>query len=491
MKKTATKAKLVLTFVSLVLVTQLCACQASPTQNIVINKSEGTFDTNTVKPATEQHTTDIIENVTKADDFYSTDKSVHFQLHLDTNVQTNNMPVVEITPHYLTEADAERVAQVLFGGVTGHEAQPLLALTYSKSEIQKNIARWSPYASNEGIMSLFGVEDDFTVEVVKRKIADLTAQYETASDTDRHLPCNWKYQKEAYYNYTGEDAVAAESYLDNDMIMATFEVNGAVYDYSVVTRNKEDYKLNDISAYFHTAGSPMSIDAAIFQADLCRTPKPSEEEVIAVRKKAEKMLSEMQLGEWYINDCIVENRIPEIGEYVISITAFPVLNGVKTLPVQQLTNLKNQANYASNYYMSITNFEFSAKGDLISFHMASPIDTKQIVDENADVLNTNDLIVRAQEHLVLSDAASYLPFQVDSEAEKKIACLVNIDDIQYGLARVKIPDTDRSYYYVPSVTMMGNVIVQSKDGKNTFYATENAQPLIQINAVDGTIIEKN
>ena len=480
--------KLVLALASFALIMQMCSCMANPEHNTVISKNS---DSSSKEPGTEQRTDDTRESIELTDDFYSTDKSVHFLLNSEVSLETNNFPTVEVAPHYLTEVDAERVAQVLFNDATGYEEQPLLALAYSKPEIQKNIARWAPYTSSEKVAALLGVEDDFTVEVVKNRIADLTVQYETAPDSSNRIPCQWKFQKEAYYNFTGDEAIAAENYLDNDMIMATYEISGAVYDYSVVTRNKDDYKLNDISAYFHTAGSPMSIDAAIFQANFCRTPKPSDEEVGAVRNKAEKMLSEMGLGEWYVSDCTVDNRIPEIGEYVINVTAYPVLNGTNTLPVQQLTNLKSQANYASNYYMSITDFEFSANGDLISFHMSSPIDTMQIIDEETNVLDTRELIVRAQEHLTLSDAASYLPFETDAKTEKNIKCEVSIDDIRYGLSRVKIPNTDNIYYYVPSMMMMGNVTVQSKDGQKIIYATEHTQPLVHINAIDGTIIEKN
>lgn len=469
-------------------ISMLSGCVQSPAKSVIASKKEQSW-TNESPSLSENKGS--LENSQPQNEFVSTDQSVHFFFNADENVTFENMSVIEVAPHLASTADAIRIANVLFGGTQGYEGKPLLEQSYSKSEINDCIARWSPYTSSEGIKSLYGVDDDFVVDIVKQKIEYLTEIYDNAPALDASEPCKWEFKKEAYYNYSGEEAVEAESELDNDMIMATFELNGARYDYNVAIRDKSDYKLSDISAYFHTAGSPMSIDAAIYQANFCRTPKPSDEEVSTVRNKAEEMLSEMELGEWYVSDCTVENRIPEIGEYVINVTAYPVLNGVNTLPVQQLTNLKSQANYASNYYMSITNFEFSANGDLISFHMSSPIDTTQVIDGNTSVLDARELIVRAQEHLTLSDAASYLPFEIDAKAAKNIACVVSIDDIQYGLSRVKVPNTDNIYYYVPSMMMMGNVVVQSKDGQKTFYATESAQPLVRINAIDGTIIEKN
>lgn len=486
MRKNVVKLASIFIVVSLTIL--LCACQKRPAKDVVISKGDGAFDTNVVTSDTEEHDPDAVQHVKISDDFYCTDGSVHFLLNLDSSTRACNMPVVEVVPHFLSEEDAKRVSEVLFNDVDGYEAQPLLAQTYSKPEIKKCITRWSPYTSSDGIKSLFGVEDEFTVEVVKSKIENLTAQYDTAADVDVRQPCNWKFQKEAYYNYAGNEAAAAEKYLDNDMIRATFEVNGAVYDYSVVTRNKADYKLNDISAYFHTEGSPMSIDAAIYQAQFCRTGKPGEAELVAVKAQAEDMLSRMNLGQWSIAQCNIETNLEGVDEYVIHVTAVPVLNSVPALPVPQLTNLKSDTVYASNYYMTMAEFRFSSNGDLIYFHMESPIDVKQVVNENVAIINFESLISKAKDHLVLSDVSAYVPTYVMSNKEKMV-CNIDIDSFQYGLLRVKVPNTDESYYYVPGIVLSGLVTVETKDGSKLYYTSESPIALVALNAVDGTIIE--
>lgn len=481
-------AKLVSAVIPIILTIQLCACQNNPKEEVVISKGNGAFDTNVVKSAAEEHSPDAVQTVKITDDFYSSDGSVHFLLNLNSSVRASNIPVVEVTPHYLTEEDAKRVAKVLFNDAVGYEAQPLLSPTYSKSEIQKCISRWSPYTSSEGIKSLFGEEDEFTVDVVKRKIEDLTTQYETASDNDLRQACNWKFKKEAYYNYAEEDAPAAESYLDNEMIMATYEVNGVVYKYTVVTRNQADYKLNDISAHFHVAGSPMSIDSAIYQAQLCRTGEPGEAELAAVKAQAEDMLSRMNLGQWSIDQCEVQATLEDLDEYIIHITAVPVLNDVPALYVPQLTNLKSEEAYASNYYMTMVEFMFSANGDLIYFHMDSPIDIKQVVNENVAVMDFESLVSKAKDHLVLSDISAYIPGYAMSNNDGMV-CNIDIDSFQYGLLRVKVPNTDESYYYVPGIVLSGYVTLETKDGSKLYYTSESPIALVALNAVDGTIVE--
>lgn len=136
-------AKLVSVFITITLTMQLCACQKKPNEVVVSSKENGAFGAKVVKSAIEEDTSHAVQSVEITDDFYSSDGSVHFMLNLATSAQMSTMPVVEVVPHYLSEEDAERVGGVLFNGAVGYEAQPLLALTYSKPEIQKCLTRWS------------------------------------------------------------------------------------------------------------------------------------------------------------------------------------------------------------------------------------------------------------------------------------------------------------------------------------------------------------
>lgn len=480
--------KMLSILVTTVLITQLCACQKSPVENIVTSKNDGAFNINVTQSATVENDPNKTNTICISEEFYSTDNSLHFIIDLNSDILVDKMPVVEVGPHYLTTEDAKRVAEVLFNGSEGFEAQPILAPTYSKPEIQRCLARWSPYASIESVESLLGVKDDFTVEVVKRKLEALTEEYDTAPDTEIRQPCKWEFQKEAYYNFSGEEAVAAESYLDNDMIMATFAIDNIVYDYNVVTRNNTDYKLNDISAHFHVAGSPMSIDAAIYQAQLCRTGKPGKDELSAVKQKAVEMLSNMNLGEWSINHCEIQATVEDMNEYIIYVTAVPVLNGTPALYVPQITNLNSDTAYASNYYITMAEFYFSSDGKLVSFHMASPIDTYRVVNDNVAVMSSEELISKAKNYLALTDVSEYFPSHL-IQSGVEMSYTVNINNYEYGLIRIRVPDAEDRYYYVPGIVLKGNLTVESKNDDNLYFSSETPSALIAINAVDGTIIE--
>lgn len=70
---------------------------------------------------------------------------------------------------------------------------------------------------------------------------------------------------------------------------------------------------------------------------------------------------------------------------------------------------------------------------------------------------------------------------------------MNVRDLQYGLARVKVPDTDEAYYYVPAVTLWGSFEFTGKKDGEIYSRSINADGgdtirLLILNAVDGTII---
>ena len=67
------------------------------------------------------------------------------------------MPVVEVTPHFLTEEDVQRAGRALLGDVDFYEAEPLMTPVYSKTELQEIINRWCKFRPNGVVFSLWAV----------------------------------------------------------------------------------------------------------------------------------------------------------------------------------------------------------------------------------------------------------------------------------------------------------------------------------------------
>ena len=481
-------AKLVSGFITITLIMQLCACQKKPNEVVVSSNENGVFDANVVKSAIEEDTLDAVQSVELTDDFYSSDGSVHFMLNLATSTQMSILPVVEVVPHYLTAEEAKRVASVLFGDVDFFEADPLLAPQYTKEEILESIKRWSNYTNSDAISLLLGQDDEFTIERVKAKIEELNALYESAQDESSRMPCQWKFYKDSFYTYSPQEVKSKDTSFDNDAIMATCEIHGIRYRYNVVTRNKADYKLNMISAYFDSGKSPMSIDENIYRASLTRTSPPTEDQIESVKSAAMDMLQRMELGEWMIDQCYVRTLGETVLEHVICIDAVPLINKVAAVRLPQLAGLTSNGTYSSNYYRTEVNFEFSADGDLIKFTMYSPIDVKQIVYENVATIDIDTLLENAKQHLALSDSHQYGLQDVYGVLTEELDTSVDICKLNYGLLREKVPDTDDSYYYFPGIVLYGTVENTGLKSGQLYFKSEEPFPIIALNAVDGTVV---
>lgn len=469
----------------------LYGCQYSPEKNTVISKNDGSFDTSIIQSATESKQSDTPNKISIDDVFYSTDGTVEFRLSINENENTESWPVVEVAPHYISEEDAKRVAYALFGDVQMYEAEPALATTYSQDEIREKIERWSQYTNEDSVTELFGEKknNQETVTIIKQFIENYTKLYDSAPADNPHILCEWNFHKDSYYHVAPDELASLNTSDDNDKIAATVQLGDIHYYYSAATRNMKDFKLNNISAYLYDGIGPNMIDEHIFRAWLCRTEEPTDNQVASVKTKAEKALEQMQLGEWYIDECYVEAKMyGDIAEYIIHVNAVPVLNGVPAIRVPQLTNLKSDEVYAANYYITDVEFEFSAHGDLISFCLYSPIDIVNTVNDNVAVKSTNELLELAKSYLTLSDYYEYGFGPIIDSLGEKVNCTIAITELESNLVRVKVPNTDETYYYVPALVLKGDVEYSSA-ASGDIYFTSNNVTLVTINAIDGTIIQ--
>lgn len=266
-------------------------------------------------------------------------------------------------------------------------------------------------------------------------------------------------------------------------------MNEIPYYFTVATRNKSDFKVNIISCYLYSGISPNNIDERIFNAKLCRTSEPTQAEIDTVKASAEELLSAMNFGQWQIDECYVSSEIyGNQTEYSININAVPVLNGIPALRRPQLAGLRNKDGYAPSQYLTDANFRFSPKGELLSFTLYTPVEIQEIVNDNVKVMSMDSLLTQAQERFMLTDAYAYGFGDFLQFINEEVQCNVTVSAIEYGLSRVKVPDSDDSYYYVPSMLFQGSSEYIGKSTGKTYYVSEKPEVLMVINAVDGTVI---
>lgn len=488
----------------------LTGCAPNPEKEVVTSKNDGSFNANVVQSATtptgdqSEHALQNTISVHYTDRFTTTDGCVEFTLNINEEIPATGMPVVEVVPHALTAEDVKRVATVLFGDAQFYEAEPMHEPNYSKAEIQERLNRWSQYTTVEAFEELQGKRDDGAeyyaeaVKVVKKFIEDYTIMYEVAPVENPHRPCEWTFKPDAYYYYSADEASEMDNSDNNENIEAKLTVNDISYRFSASRRDKEDFKINNIYALPESGTSPYGIDTDIINARLCRTDKPTDDAMNDMKIQVQNMLDAMQLGEWLVDDCYVKTtEIGESTEYVVCITAVPVLNGTPAVRRPQFGNLRSDEAYASNYYLTDAEFAFNAKGDLLRFNMHSTIDISKVINENAATLSMDELIDKAKTHMSLSEAGEYGLPQVMVEAieentGEEVVCKVEVTKLEYGLTRVKAPNTDDSYYYVPAIFLSGTSAYYGKDSGKA-YAQEimddGMSLFLVLNAIDGTVVE--
>ncbi|MEE1329072.1 MAG: DUF6034 family protein, partial [Oscillospiraceae bacterium] len=164
---------------------------------------------------------------------------------------------------------------------------------------------------------------------------------------------------------------------------------------------------------------------------------------------------------------------------------------------QRIKDLTSEDANASNYFISSAIFHFSANGDLIYFDMTAPVEVKTVVNESASILSTEDLMDLAREHLSLFGAeAQYMAPILSNWYQKPFTCKVEIDRIEFGLARIRVPNKDFTFYYVPAFVLHGHATYYDKQtGAYIKFPyepnLEMERPLVWINAVDGSIISES
>lgn len=482
--------KHILKVVCMTSIAMLCltACQNTLQSSSVTSKNDGSFDANIAIEASESHAPDSTSTIKYEEIFYSTDNSVEFQIDIDKNIATPDMPIVQVRPHYFTEQEVQRIAESLFGQADFFDARPSRSTEFTKSEILKKIERWAKYVDNALICELYGRNAEHIADLVSRYIEKYTLMAESAPEGTRDDRSQWKYKKATYYIWPESEISKEDTVEDNDEIQVDVITEHIPYRFTAAVRDKSDYKLSLISAYPYDGASPGGIDGDIFRAWLCRTNEPTQTQTNFIKEKAERMLNEMGLGSWLVDQCYVEtNYYGDIPEYIVHVNATPLLCTAPVSRHAQLTNLKSPQVYASSLYLSDVNFQFSADGNLVKFEMYTPLDIVEVANPNVEVMSFDTLFERAKDSLRLSDANSYGIDNLENLTEEVI-CTVKITDFDYGLSRVKVPDTDDSYYYVPSFTLKGNVELTGVDTGNLYSISSVPITLLTLNAVDGSIL---
>ena len=169
------------------------------------------------------------------------------------------------------------------------------------------------------------------------------------------------------------------------------------------------------------------------------------------------MIEKMDIGEWVITGCEASYS-GYYGGYVIYVGVAPVYDGVMVTPQAQLSNLKSEEEYASNYYYETLGFTMAADGTVIDFSYMGPLEVVEVVNASTAVMPFDELTERIKTQLSMDDINMYQMFNPGDVPESQVTDRVEVDitSMEFGLSRTKIKDNPDDFYLVPSVTLRGD-----------------------------------
>ena len=481
----------------LVLAALLCGCQATPAATVVASKNDGTLEAALEKTpeeepaeatanAEEAADTDIAEAAgTKAEiytyteSFSSMDGNITYNVNVELPAVETDLPVLQVTPHTITSAEAETIARAIFGDAEFYE----YSTEKGKSEIEEEILKLKQHISDRDVLvAYYGGNEETADEVIadfESRISALEALYETASETVEPTECNWQFHSESYYT-DPELGLSNDDY--NQELKAMVWIDGTPYVYVVYNRNAEDYRIHSIIAYIDDSLIPLS--------DKYRSDEITDTDITALLDTTNTVLEQMGMGDWEVEDYTVGEWEVEVGHTVrtLSIQVSPVYNGLKMLNVPQLANLKSEDAYASNYYYEKIGLNFSG-GRLVDFGYDAPLDVVNVINPAVSILSEDEIIASFKRQMTLDDITGYqiegIPEELLDEVPQVTNVTATVDGVELGLARTRIKNNESDFYLLPAYLFRGSVNLTFSDGSSELI---NDTIFAVINAVDGTII---
>lgn len=435
----------------------LSGCQVTPKEDIAVNKNDVGLESKILQSESTVDNDSLKRNSHWEDKWITDVDDISIAVDADVETLGEKYSVVRVLPHEITSDEVKDWADVLFEGNKAYEPETVM----TKNEIEESILKFKQKMNNKDeLIDEYGSEEeaDRTISYYEKLIENLEQLYPTAPEQHERKECDWNFKPYEYYNdemLGTEDSVLSDNYELN----AEAEVNGRKAIISATNRNANDYILHYLWFYYDDI------------------PEGSEKKTIT-QEEAEEVCNGIlsKIGnqdQWYLYD--ISNQEDDDAQ-IMTLYYTPVYNGVPTVLVKDLYNIKSDDVYAANYFYQ--SLEISMyNGELNYIYLTSPSDVTEIVNENVQLMDFDIMMDKAKNYMQLK--ISKTSFGEDFMENEKIS--VEINDIQLAMFRIKEKNKD-SYLMVPAWTFYGNVL----DNQNQV-VRENEQLLV-MNAIDGSSI---
>ena len=400
----------------------LCSCAAkepeapAETENTIVEISRGDTGEDTNKLAASA--------VAYTDSFQSADGSVNVEINLeDTSLYEGSFRTLQITPRPFTEEEVRHIAQVLFGDAVLYECS--IGREATKAELQEQREILETLLEGDALKEMYADSADESAELIRNYLDK--HKVEDAPESIEKTVCDFQYKP---WN-------DAQGYLE---INAHTEVEGIPYYFNAVNNTNNGVRIYRINVFVaNEIIWPLGVDEIMLCDQILGKEEPHQEQINAIREKAEDMMGELDMGQWQIDSCEVTKRRDS---YAIEVKAVPVYNGIPMLRQGQLSYLRGTEEGIQNCYYPELCITFSPDGTLYGFEMVTPVEVTAIGEEGK-TMSFAELMGSIKTRFSQTSAT-------DLPDGNRYADAV-VSDIQLGYAMVPVNSGDNEHIQLPGV----------------------------------------
>ncbi len=505
--------KIVVLVLSLLILINAAACQATPEKDIVVEKNlENMMEkaTQTVNGTEAQAQGTSLAEKLGALQTYKTDLSDakgKVNIHVDADVQipeVSGVSVQRVERGKITQAQVDVLISQLMGGgnlVSGDAYQ------LTKSEIQKQIveieaAKLSAPSDDMSASLDDGAKNPKQAGMLDAKLAELKELLKTAPDTRVDVPIDGKLQPMT------QDV----DYATGDKLYALVETAQGdhkslrVYNYAKEAGNfirytSEKNTFPQEMSYFSTEDEIKHAEAQgystyISSEELAQIPKVTISEDDA-KAKAEALITALGIGNMTCYSSDIKyggsyDRTPDQKKYanphksVWFLRYGRSVSGVTaTYTPWDCIKVEKDAQAAPWPYEDMT-FAIDDSG-IVGFEWKSPYLVTDTVTENSNVISFDD-VTKVFGTMALAVNA-WDGLAAGSPNLKSME--IKVDHIKFGLTRITEENKRDSGLLVPVWDFLGTMTYVAEVGGKTKRYDDSGVPILTINAIDGSIINRS
>ena len=527
-----TKNKLLYAFMIFILILTAC-CTTSDSKTVNQSKADALLKT---APPDIDYNFPLVYK----DTFLSKDKKIQITFAAEVIApEVEKYPVIHIDPTPISRELMQLVVDEFLEGETG--TYPAGYMT--TSEIEKRLHNYELKLNDESVLKEeyeknFGedveVNYDQVREAVRNRITEFTAMLEGAPEERDDIASELNLRPDYFYtsndykvrnmdlSLTQEEIDARMNnpqenlYLVSDKTLSNGD-NMRLIVYSEVANVYESfhfgehYEIQVIRArndFLKTEGRPLTSAHplnSISRVENFDVPYPyltiSEVEAVEI---AQEVLEDLGIDNFYIAYTRIRKESRTLGDYenydfqsaenkFYMLTFKPMYNDI---PLIQANNrFPYQQQYPLNYYFEEITMKVS-NDVVVEFRWINPTDISNVINDSVVLMDFDKIMKLATKHMkqhyslenvanVPKDMPNY-----EQELANFLSADINITEIRLGLAGVPSYDIPYEYMLIPVWSFYGSVGWETSDNSRPNMGEISPEPIISINAVDGSIVEQ-